>query len=341
MGKEERFMLRAIELAEFGRGKVSPNPMVGCVIVHNGQIIGEGYHEIYGGPHAEPNAISSVKNKDLISESTAYVSLEPCAHWGKTPPCADLLVEKGIKKVVIGAVDSNPLVGGKGIEILKNAGVEVIAHILESKVRAQNSRFFTFMEKNRPYIILKWAQTQDNFIARENYDSKWISNVYSRQLVHKWRTQEDAIMVGTQTAKYDNPKLNVRDWIGKNPIRIVVDRELILDSNLHLFDKSQATLRYNQIKSGNQNNLEWIKLREGFEISDILEDLHVRKIQSIIIEGGAQLLNKFIQLELWDEARVFIGKKKFGAGIQAPNINGIIKEEIDIQGDLLRLISPH
>jgi diaminohydroxyphosphoribosylaminopyrimidine deaminase / 5-amino-6-(5-phosphoribosylamino)uracil reductase len=340
MDQDEKFMLRAIELAEMGRGKVSPNPMVGCVLVHDGQIIGEGFHEFYGGPHAEPNAIASVSQKELIPESTAYVSLEPCAHWGKTPPCANLLVKEGVKKVVIGALDSNPLVGGKGINILKTGGIEVVSGILASKVRAQNIRFFTYMEKQRPYIILKWAQTRDNFIAKNNYDSKWISNVYSRQLVHKWRSQEDAIMVGTQTAKYDNPRLNVRDWNGKNPLRIVIDRTLSLDSDLHLFDQSQATICYNQIKSEVLNNLEWVKLQMGFEIEHILEDLFAKKIQSIIVEGGAQLLNKFIQLELWDEARVIVGMNEFGTGISAPLIGGRIKEELDIQGDKLSIRSP-
>ncbi|RPA67434.1 bifunctional diaminohydroxyphosphoribosylaminopyrimidine deaminase/5-amino-6-(5-phosphoribosylamino)uracil reductase RibD [Cyclobacteriaceae bacterium YHN15] len=340
MDQDEKFMLRAIELAEMGRGKVSPNPMVGCVLVHDGQIIGEGFHEFYGGPHAEPKAIASVSQKELIPESTAYVSLEPCAHWGKTPPCANLLVKEGVKKVVIGALDSNPLVGGKGINILKTGGIEVVSGILASKVRAQNIRFFTYMEKQRPYIILKWAQTRDNFIAKNNYDSKWISNVYSRQLVHKWRSQEDAIMVGTQTAKYDNPRLNVRDWNGKNPLRIVIDRTLSLDSDLHLFDQSQATICYNQIKSEVLNNLEWVKLQMGFEIEHILEDLFAKKIQSIIVEGGAQLLNKFIQLELWDEARVIVGMNEFGTGISAPLIGGRIKEELDIQGDKLSIRSP-
>ena len=340
MDLDKQFMQRAIELAELGRGHVSPNPMVGCVIVHGTKIIGEGYHEFYGGPHAEPNAIASVKQIELLPESTAYVSLEPCAHWGKTPPCANLLVKERIKKVVIGAPDSNPLVGGKGINILKTGGIEVVSGILESKVRAQNIRFFTFMEKKRPFVILKWAQTRDNFIARKNYDSKWISNVYSRQLVHKWRTEEDGIMVGTQTANYDNPRLNVRDWNGKNPLRIVIDRTLKLDSDLNLFDQSQPTLCYNQIKSELNHHLEWVKLQEGFTIEDILQDLYERKIQSIIVEGGAQLLHHFISSELWDEARVFIGGKEFGNGISAPSIKGKIKEELNIQGDLLRIISP-
>lgn len=340
MELHKKFMLRAIELAELGRGSVSPNPMVGCVIVHDEIIIGEGFHQYYGGPHAEPNAVSSIKDPDLIKFSTAYVSLEPCAHWGKTPPCANLLVDLGIKKVVIGAVDSNPLVGGKGLEILKEAGIEVITGIFEEKVRAQNIRFFTFIEKKRPYIILKWAQTLDGFIARENFDSKWISNPYSRQLVHKWRSEEDAIIVGTRTAQYDNPKLNVRDWTGKNPIRVVIDRNLNLNRELFLFDGSQHTLCYNQVKDEWEPNSEKILLKVGFGLEDILQNLYERKIQSLIVEGGAQVLKKFLEQELWDEARVFTGNIAFGNGIPSPKIPGQIVEQSDIQGDLLTIWHP-
>lgn len=330
-------MLRAIELAELGRGNVSPNPMVGCVIVHEGHIIGEGYHEIYGGPHAEPNAISSVTDQALLREATAFVSLEPCAHWGKTPPCANLLVEKGLKKVVIGAVDSNPLVGGKGIQILKNAGIEVETGLLEDKVREQNARFFTFMEKKRPYILLKWAQTTDGFIARENYDSKWISNPYSRQLVHKWRTEEDAIMVGTLTAQYDNPKLNVRDWHGRNPVRVVIDRNLRLSPGLFLFDKTVPTLCYNQVQHQVEQNLEKVKLKEGFDLKDIFEDLYQRKIQSIMVEGGTKIINTLIEKELWDEARVFTGDVNFKKGILAPQLKGNLISDTKIMGDKLSI----
>lgn len=335
MNQDELYMRRAIELAELGGGQVSPNPMVGCIIVHNGTIIGEGYHQVYGGPHAEPNAIRNVQNHNLLSQSTVYVSLEPCAHWGKTPPCANLLVEKKVKKVVIGTIDSNPLVGGKGIQILEDAGIEVVSGILENEVRDQNRRFFTFIEKKRPYIILKWAQTQDGFVARENFDSKWISNAYSRQLVHKWRSEEDAILVGTSTAKYDNPRLNVRDWDGRNPVRIVLDRNLSLDRGLHLFDGSQKTIFYNQIKSESSDNSEWVQLSPGFGVEAVLEDLYQRKIQSLIVEGGAQVLKSFIEKELWDEARVFTGKVQFGNGIPAPLINGKLVGEFEIMADTL------
>lgn len=331
------YMRRAMELAEWGFGTVSPNPMVGCVIVHRGEIIGEGYHKLYGGPHAEVVAIQSVQNQELLAESTVYVTLEPCAHWGKTPPCARLLVEKKVRKVVIGAVDTNPLVGGKGIEILKEAGVEVISGVLEQELRFQNRRFFSFIEKKRPYVILKWAQTQDGFVARENFDSKWISNPYSRQMVHRWRAEEDAIMVGTHTAKHDNPKLNVRDWDGKDPLRIVIDKKLELDKTLALFDQSQATICYNFLKNETVENLEYVKLEEGFQISELLEDLHKRNIQSLVVEGGSYLLGKFIDSELWDEARVFTGIASFGSGIPAPVILKHKYMESEILGDRLQV----
>lgn len=330
-------MRRALELAESGRGFVSPNPMVGCVIVHGDQIIGEGFHEIYGGPHAEVNAINAVKNPELLSESIAYVSLEPCAHWGKTPPCANLLVEKGLKKVVIGALDSNPLVGGKGVEILRNAGIEVVTGVLEKESRLKNRRFFTQIEKKRPYVILKWAQSKDGFVGRSDYSSKWISNARSRQLVHKWRAEEDAILVGKNTAKYDNPSLTVRDWIGKNPLRLVIDPKLELPENLNLFDQTVPTICYNTVKSENSDNLEFVKLEPGFELREILDDLNSRKIQSLIVEGGSFVLNKFIEEDLWDEARVFTGPTEFGEGISAPTLNFTPTETLSIQEDTLRI----
>lgn len=330
-------MRRALELAESGRGFVSPNPMVGCVIVRGDRIIGEGFHEIYGGPHAEVNAINAVKNSELLSESTAYVSLEPCAHWGKTPPCANLLVEKGLKKVVIGALDSNPLVVGKGVEILRNAGIEVVTGVLEKESRLQNRRFFTQIEKKRTYVILKWAQSKDGFVARSDYSSKWISNARSRQLVHKWRAEEDAILVGKNTAKYDNPSLTVRDWTGKNPLRLVIDPKLELPENLNLFDQTVPTICYNSVKSQKSENLEFVKLEAGFELREILEDLNSRKIQSLIVEGGSFVLNKFIEEDLWDEARVFTGPTDFGEGISAPTLNLTPTETLSIQEDTLRI----
>jgi diaminohydroxyphosphoribosylaminopyrimidine deaminase/5-amino-6-(5-phosphoribosylamino)uracil reductase len=331
------YMRRALELAEWGRSSVSPNPMVGCVIVYQDRIIGEGHHHQYGGPHAEVNAINSVQNPDFLKASTVYVTLEPCAHWGKTPPCANLLIEKQVKKVVIAAVDPNPLVGGNGIKILKNAGIEVEIGILEKEARWQNRRFFTQIEKHRPYVILKWAQTQDGFVARENYSSKWISVAQSRQLVHKWRTEEDAILVGKKTALHDNPYLNVRDWVGKNPVRIVLDSNLELPIHLHLFDQTIPTICYNSKKSKTVENLEFVKLETAFSVVEILKDLHSRKIQSLIVEGGTKVLSQFIHSDLWDEARIFTGKAKFGTGIPAPILNQNPAETLSIGDDILNI----
>lgn len=331
------YMRRALELAEWGRGSVSPNPMVGCVIVYQDRIIGEGHHHQYGGPHAEVNAINSVQNPDFLKAATVYVTLEPCAHWGKTPPCANLLVEKQVKKVVIAAIDTNPLVGGKGIEILKNAGIEVETGVLEKEARWQNRRFFTQIEKHRPYVILKWAQSQDGFVARENFSSKWISGSQSRQLVHKWRAEEDAILVGKNTALHDNPSLNVRDWAGKNPMRVVLDAKLELSQNLTLFDQTIPTICYNSKKSETQENLNFVNLGEQFGMHDMLKDLHSRKIQSLIVEGGTKVLSQFIENSLWDEARIFTGKVKFGTGISAPILNQNPAETLSIGEDILNI----
>ncbi len=334
---DERYMQRALELAAMGLGSVSPNPMVGCVIVYNDQIIGEGYHQKYGEAHAEVNAINAVKDQSLLQKATAYVTLEPCAHWGKTPPCANLLVEKKVARVVIAAVDSNPLVGGKGIKILQDAGIEVITGILEDQARIQNKRFFTQIEKKRPYVILKWAQTSDGFVARSDYSSKWISISSSRQLVHRWRSEEDGILVGKNTASHDDPSLNVREWVGENPVRLVIDSRLELPRNIKLFDQTIPTICFNTLKSEKQENLEYVKLREAFEISDLLDELVNRNIQSILVEGGSFLLSKFIASGLWDEARVFTSQNKFEAGIPAPKLNLISTESYQIQSDLLQI----
>jgi diaminohydroxyphosphoribosylaminopyrimidine deaminase / 5-amino-6-(5-phosphoribosylamino)uracil reductase len=291
-------MLRALQLAEIGRGTVSPNPMVGCVIVHNDVIIGEGWHKKYGDWHAEVNAVNSVKDKTLLAEATAYVTLEPCSHFGKTPPCADLLVNHQLKKVVICNNDPFLLVAGKGIQKLLDAGIEVVTGVLEEKGRQLNARFFTVVEKNRPYIILKWAETADCFIAGEDFEQIKISNALSHRLSHKWRSEEDAIMVGTNTALHDNPRLNVREWTGRNPVRIVIDRNKRLPKNLHLFDDSVKTLILS-------DPFAW-------------EEYQKEKLQSIIIEGGTQLLQSFIEAELFDEIRVFRSQKQLKKGILAP-----------------------
>ena len=328
------FMQRALDLAERGKGTVRPNPLVGCVLVHEGKIIGEGYHEQYGGPHAEVNAIASVTDPKLLAAATAYVSLEPCSHWGKTPPCANLLVEKGIKSVVVATLDPNPLVAGKGVKLLEEAGISVQVGLLEREARWQNRRFFCQQEKHRPYLILKWAQTQDGFIARENFDSKWISSSQSRQLVHQWRAEEQAILVGKNTALHDNPRLNVRDWTGSDPIRVVLDSKLELPADLHLFDQQIPTLCYNLLKSEKLTNLEWVQLPQ-LSLEALLADLHARQIQSVLIEGGSQTIHQFLAADLWDEARVFTAPIQFERGIAAPQLTQTPAESHAIGEDQL------
>ena len=331
MTSEELFMRRAIELAGLGIGNVSPNPLVGCVIVHDGKIIGEGWHQQFGKEHAEVNAINAIADKSLLAESDVYVNLEPCAHFGKTPPCADLLIKHRINRVVIANTDPNPLVAGQGIQKLQDANIEVVKNVCEKEGLQINRRFFSFINKKRPYIILKWAQTSDGFIAKGDYDSKWISNDQSRQLVHKWRSEEDAILVGYNTALYDNPQLTSRDWPGRNPVRIVFDKLLKLDQSLYLFDGSVKTIFYNFVRSEEVTNEIYIKLNADNWIQELLADLYTRNIQSLIIEGGAKTIAEFVQAALWDEARVFKSEKTFKEGISAPVINGILinKELID------------
>lgn len=331
---DAQFMRRALDLAVLGAGNTRPNPMVGCVIVHEGKIIGEGYHKMYGEAHAEVNAIKSVVAVDLLSQSTAYVTLEPCSHYGKTPPCADLLIANQLDKVIICNTDPNPLVAGRGIKKLEDAGIKVTRGVLEQEGLELNKRFFTFHQKKRPFILLKWAQTTDGFIARENFDSKWISNQYSRQLVHKWRAEEAAIMVGTNTAKYDDPSLTVRDWKGANPMRVVIDRSLSLDAKLKLFDGTVDTLVLTTIAKPSMQHVSYIKLDE-LSPQKIIEALYKRNIQSVLIEGGSSLINSFIEENLWDEARVFTSKVNFGSGVAAPVIKVESQKEENIQGDQL------
>jgi diaminohydroxyphosphoribosylaminopyrimidine deaminase/5-amino-6-(5-phosphoribosylamino)uracil reductase len=335
---DEIFMRRALELAELGRGSVSPNPLVGSVIVHDSKIIGEGWHKKFGEPHAEVNAVNAVNDKSLLRKSTLYVNLEPCSHTGKTPPCADMLIANGIQKVVIANLDSNPLVSGDGVRKLRSSGIEVTSGILDKAGHELNKRFFTFMEKQRPYIVLKWAETADGFIARENYDSKWISNEYSRQIAHKWRSEEDAILVGAKTAAHDNPQLNVRDWSGRDPVRIVLDRFLRLDKKLNVFDKKQKTILYNVLKHEEHSNLILARVEDEDFISNVVTDLFKRNIQSLLVEGGATTLNLFIEHNLWDEARIFQSPRLFEKGIAGPTIRGKLHESHSIQSDALRII---
>jgi diaminohydroxyphosphoribosylaminopyrimidine deaminase/5-amino-6-(5-phosphoribosylamino)uracil reductase len=337
--REEHFMKRAFELASRGQGYVSPNPMVGCVIVYDDTIIGEGWHQKYGEAHAEVNAVEAVVDKEMLKESTVYVNLEPCSHFGKTPPCADMLISHSVKKVVVSNLDSNPLVAGEGIKKLRSSGIEVITGILETEGHYLNRRFFTSIHDARPYVILKWAETADGFIARENYESKWISNDFSRQLVHKWRSEEDAILVGTRTASHDNPTLNVRNWTGRNPVRIVIDRFLRLSNKLHLFDGKQKTICYNVMRHEEHENLLLVRIGEEGFISNLLQDLSKQKIQSVIIEGGSQIINSFIDLNLWDEARVFVSPISFEKGIAAPAMHGNLVSEEFVGNDVLRFYS--
>lgn len=334
----ETYMRRALELARNGRGKVSPNPLVGCVIVHGDKVVGEGWHKQYGGPHAEVNAINDVGDKSILSECTLYVSLEPCSHIGKTPPCADLIIHHRLPRVVVANRDPNPLVAGNGIDKLRNAGIEVVDNVLADAGYQLNRRFFTYMEERRPRIILKWAETSDGFIARKDHNSKWISDAYSRQLVHKWRTEEDAVMVASGTAWYDNPTLNVRNWSGRDPVRVVIDRYLKLGANQRLFDGTQRTICYNLSKDGERDSVLYVKVSEDHMLESVVSHLYSQQIQSVIVEGGAQLLNSFIHAGLWDEARIFVSPKEFKTGIAAPTITGDLKMETKLADDLLRIV---
>ncbi len=328
MTLSRHYMKRCLDLASLGLGSVAPNPMVGSVIVYKDKIAGEGYHKGYSMPHAEVNAIQSVKNKKILKESVLYVSLEPCCHYGKTPPCTDLIIQHEIPRVVIATVDPYDAVAGKGISKLRNNGIKVDVGLMRQEAMSLNKRFFTFHEKNRPYIILKWAQTADAFIDIERLPGTparptWITSEKLRMLVHKWRTEEQAIMVGTITALKDNPRLNVRDWSGKQPTRIVIDENLTLSRSLNLFDNSQNTLVFNQIKNESIDKTHWIQIdfaNPAF-LKNVLEVLKDKGIQSVIIEGGQKLLQAFIRENLWDEARVFQGSKFFIKGLRAPTLS--------------------
>ena len=337
----ETYMTRCLDLAELGLGHAAPNPLVGSVIVFNDRIIGEGFHHMYGGPHAEVNAVNAVTDKSLLPRSVLYVNLEPCPHSGKTPPCADLIIKTGIPEVVIGTTDPNPLVSGNGVRKLKQAGVKVTFGVLHGQCVALNRRFFTFHNNKRPHVILKWAQTSDGFIdiLREGpgiQQPVWISNEISRMLVHKWRSEEQSILVGTQTALMDNPRLDVREWPGNSPIRMVIDRKLRLSKALNLFDNACPTLVFNELKDTTEDQTHYVRIDfTGSLIETLLRYLYTKDIQSVFVEGGQRLLNSFIMENLWDEARVFIGHKRFEAGISAPVIQHIEPEEYRIREDVL------
>ena len=340
----EKYILRCIQVAKNGLGFTFPNPMVGSVIVHENKVIGEGFTSPYGGPHAEVNAINSVKNKALLSKATLYVTLEPCSHFGKTPPCANLIIEHKIPKVVIGLLDPHVKVAGDGIKKLKDAGCEVLVPVLEKECRDHHKRFLTFHERKRPFIILKWAETLDGFIAPEQAlremdpSPYWITNLQSRQLVHKWRSEEQAILVGTNTILKDNPKLDVRLWTGKSPTRILIDRNLKVGNDFHVMDGSVKTIVFTQIEHSKKYvtgvDYEVIDFSKNVA-QQICEVLYKHNILSVIIEGGSKTLQTFLDENLWDEARVFKGVNYFTKGLKAPIINKPIVGKRTITTDTL------
>ncbi|MEA3451699.1 MAG: bifunctional diaminohydroxyphosphoribosylaminopyrimidine deaminase/5-amino-6-(5-phosphoribosylamino)uracil reductase RibD [Bacteroidota bacterium] len=334
MEKHEKYMQRCLQLAKNGLGNTYPNPLVGSVIVHNNKIIGEGFHTKAGENHAEINAINSVKNKSLLKSSTIYVNLEPCSHYGKTPPCAKKIADLKIPRVVIGTLDTNIKVAGRGVKILNNAGTKVITHVLKNESREINKRFFTFHEKQRPYIILKWAQSADGFIDPiRSSDTPiapyWITGKHERQLVHKWRTEEQAILVGKNTVLKDNPMLTSRNWNGNNPIRIVIDRYLSISHELNIFNNSAKTIIFNYLENSTSEIQEYIKIKKTKnELEQILSILHKKNILSVIIEGGAKTHQSFIDNNYFDEAKIFVGNTFFKAGTKAAKIDFLKQKEI-------------
>lgn len=322
---DKTFMMRCVQLAKNGLGTTTPNPMVGCVIVYNNKIIGEGWHYASGQPHAEVMAIRSVKNPELLSQATLYVSLEPCSYTGKTPPCSDLIIEKRIPRVRIGSTDPHPNVSGKGIERLRKSGIEVISGLCKTECDALNKRFFTFHIKKRPYVLLKWAATKDGFIAPETQEQGkafWISSPISKQQVHLWRSQEASILVGTNTAIKDNPKLNTREVYGKNPVRLCIDKDLKIPASHYLLQKDIPSVIFTYQQKDSSKNLTYFDLDKSLPIpQQILEYCYQNNLQSILIEGGMQLLQSFIDASLWDEARVFTGRALLHKGIPQPKLN--------------------
>ena len=344
MTSDETFMQRCLDLARNGLGSTAPNPMVGAVIVHEGRIIGEGFHQSCGQAHAEVNAVNRVKDPGLLSKSTLYVNLEPCNHQGRTPPCTGMILKNRIPKVVIGQNDPNPLVAGSGVSRLRENGVEVITGVLERESRFLNRRFNTFHEQKRPYLILKWAQTRDGFVDTLRDESgnerpTWITDDACRRLVHKWRSEEPAILTGSNTIMMDNPRLNVREWSGKNPVRITIDRQgripaansiinpaiqhpksdIQHPTSISLLDHTIPSLIYTCTDKSSKPNLEFIRISPDEPVwPQVLSDLYKRDIQSILIEGGPTLFKTLIDAGLWDEARVFTGPGWFGRGVKAP-----------------------
>ncbi len=323
---DNRFMQRALQLAELGGANVAPNPMVGAVIVHKGAVIGEGYHQKYGEAHAEVNAVDAVKDQHLLSESTMYVTLEPCAHHGKTPPCADLLVRHKFKRVVIACVDSFSEVAGRGIERLESNGIEVTVGVLEEQAREVNKRFFCFHEKKRPYVLLKWAQTTDGLMDRSGKERKegvnWITQPASKNYTHQWRSEEQAILVGWKTIENDQPSLTVREVKGSSPHRIILDPNCSSSVKSTVYNDGLPTTIFVKKNKfvGLHEAVEVVELQEVFNVQTILAEIAKKQFLSVFVEGGSRTINEFIQANLWDEARVFTGAIEFGEGIPAPTL---------------------
>ncbi len=345
---QEQYMARALQLAKYGLGATAPNPMVGAVLVYDDKIIGEGYHRKYGEAHAEVNCINSVgaDQKHLVKEATLYVTLEPCSHYGKTPPCSDLLIKENVPKIVIGTTDPFPQVSGSGIRKLTEAGIDVITGVKEKACRDLNTRFFTFHNQRRPYIILKWAQSSDGYISLPDKRPVKISNRYTDRIVHRWRSEEMAILIGSQTALSDNPRLTNRLWSGASPKRLVIDRKALLTDNLHLLKDDSPTLIFNLLRMECKGNKEWIRLEKKLDFLDqVMSVLYERNMQSVLIEGGATLLQTFIDKGLWDEARIITARESLHHGIAAPQLTPsypcrsfhIEKDNIEIRKPL----SPH
>jgi diaminohydroxyphosphoribosylaminopyrimidine deaminase / 5-amino-6-(5-phosphoribosylamino)uracil reductase len=341
----EHYMNRCFELAKLGLGSVSPNPMVGCVIVHDNKIIGEGYHQKFGLAHAEVNAIQSVTDKSLLTESTLYVNLEPCVHFGKTPPCSDLVIKSQLKRVVVCNFDPYKEVAGRGLKQLRDAGIEVIEGVLENEGNHLNRRFFIYHNQKRTYIILKWAQTIDGFIDRfrhagDGQDSLKITGNESNKLVHKWRTEEAAILVGKNTVMLDDPSLTARFWPGKNPLRLVVDPRLELPKNLRLLSDGNPTWVYNAMKAYCEGEVCYERIDDPANFpQEISSHLFHNDIQSLIIEGGSDTIQRFYEAGLWDEVRIFTGMERIGTGVRAPEFNGRLVSTEHTGADILQVYS--
>ncbi|MCS7005640.1 MAG: bifunctional diaminohydroxyphosphoribosylaminopyrimidine deaminase/5-amino-6-(5-phosphoribosylamino)uracil reductase RibD [Cytophagales bacterium] len=341
---EEKYMRRALQLAALGKAEVAPNPMVGCVIVKDSKILSEGFHRRYGEAHAEIDAINRLESPEQIRGADVYVTLEPCSHYGKTPPCADKLVELMPKRVMIANTDPNPLVNGKGIARLRQAGIEVITGICEAEGKTLNARFFEYMTQKKPYVILKWAQSGDGWIAKENYQKVQLSNEHVTRYVHKWRAEEQAIMVGANTALYDNPHLTVRHWIGKNPTRILFDPHLKVPSSHHIFNDEAPTFCYyfqqtkvvQQYPSGvvlkQVNSQRWL--------DDILDDLYTNQIISVLVEGGSKLLSEFIAQQKWNEIRLIQSPHWLGKGIAAPKFIAELLIQFSVDDNIIYIFRP-